>query len=92
HTEQEFNSRRLAATGAGILVPVNDGPFETLRIRDRFVTLGHRQTRGLAGRVTAALTEVFEGTHAEAAARQRAAGSSLVPVETAVDAIEALVR
>jgi hypothetical protein len=71
---------------------VNDGPFETLRIRDRFVTLGHRQTRGLADRVTAALTEVFEGTHAEAAARQRTAGASLVPVEAAVDAIEALVR
>jgi len=92
HTEQEFNARRLAATGAGILVPVNDGPLETLRIQDRFVTLGHRRTHGLAARVTAALAQLLQGTHGEAAARQRAAGSSLISVELAVDAIEALVR
>ena len=92
HTEQEFNSRRLAETGAGILVPVNDRPFEMLRIHDGLVTLGHRRTRGLATRVTAALSELLNGAHAEAAARQRAAWSALLPVEAAVDAIEALVR
>jgi hypothetical protein len=92
HTEQEFNSRRLVATGAGILVPVNDGPLETLRIHDGLVTLGHRHTSDLAARVTAALADLLNGTHAEAAARQRAAASTLIPVEAAADAIESLVR
>ena len=92
HTEQEFNSRRLAATGAGILVPVSDGAPETLHIRSGLVTLGHRRTRGLATRVAAALSDLLDGAHAEAASRQRAAASALVPVEVAVDAIESLVR
>ena len=73
-------------------MPVNDGPFETLRIHDGLVTLGHRRTRGLAIRVAAALSELLDGAHAEAAARQRAAWSALIPVEAAVDAIEVLVR
>ena len=92
HTEQEFNSRRLAATGAGIVVPVSEEPLETLQIRSGFVTLGHRRTRGLATRVTAALADLLDGAHAEAAFRQRAVGSALIPVEPAVDAIESLLR
>lgn len=90
HTEQEFNSRRLAATGAGILVPVSDDPLEKLPIHDGLVTLGHRQTSELATRVTAALADLLDGAHAEAASRQRAAWSTLLAVEEAVDAIESL--